>query len=640
METVSPLERISENILLGKFLNGLNEEIRMEVRLLGPITLEQAMKYALRVEEWNRANNSKRMVSVFTKTSSLASSVYSGRSWSIGASDSTSTVQSPKINPASQSVSKNLGERRELSVLLVKDEEDTKSEDGGSDVPTSPVDETPTEAEVVKIVGDPSLVRAHISLKAMIKTLRKVKKWVFQDPKGLPPTRDHVHSIVLKAGGNPPFIVETNASGYGLGAVLMQNQRPLAFYSKLLWVQAQHKSIYEKELMVLIGFDFEIQFKSGVPNKAADALSRPGQTPIDSLEEVLQERDCLLDDLRLNLYTTRNVMKLTTNKKRRDVEFQPGDLGFSKLQPYRQCSLARRPFEKLVARFYGPFTVLERIGQVAYKLELPDSSKIHSIFHVSQLKRYIGDQPANPMDKVRLWEAGNSWDFRYRNPYLNGTLCEQAYLIAYNELLISPSTRDNDDDHFSKEKLGASNITLVTDVDVWEEKLSEADEAGKIALVNFSADWCTPCRDVLPVFRSLAEQYTSLMFLIVDVDELPDLSTSWEIKATPTFFFLKDGCELDKLVGANKEELRRRTEVMANPSTSSRSFVSGSPDKPSSQRRTDEDTKPPNQRETDENATTQEIDKPSSQRTDDKAKVQNVNQPSNQRTTDDKTKMQ
>ncbi|XP_074354313.1 thioredoxin H9-like [Apium graveolens] len=203
-----------------------------------------------------------------------------------------------------------------------------------------------------------------------------------------------------------------------------------------------------------------------------------------------------------------------------------------------------------------------------------------------------------------------------------------------------PSTRDNDDDHFSKEKLGASNITLVTDVDVWEEKLSEADEAGKIALVNFSADWCTPCRDVLPVFRSLAEQYTSLMFLIVDVDELPDLSTSWEIKATPTFFFLKDGCELDKLVGANKEELRRRTEVMANPSTSSRSFVSGSPDKPSSQRRTDEDTKPPNQRETDENATTQEIDKPSSQRTDDKAKVQNVNQPSNQRTTDDKTKMQ
>lgn len=39
-------------------------------------------------------------------------------------------------------------------------------------------------------------------------------------------------------------------------------------------------------------------------------------------------------------------------------------------------------------------------------------------------------------------------------------------------------------------------------------------------LVNFSADWCSPCRDVLPVFRSLAEKYTSIMFLIVDVDEL------------------------------------------------------------------------------------------------------------------------
>lgn len=54
-------------------------------------------------------------------------------------------------------------------------------------------------------------------------------------------------------------------------------------------------------------------------------------------------------------------------------------------------------------------------------------------------------------------------------------------LLSFFSHSVQPSTKDNnDDDHFSKEKLGASNITLVTDVNKWKEKLSEADEAGKI----------------------------------------------------------------------------------------------------------------------------------------------------------------
>lgn len=56
-----------------------------------------------------------------------------------------------------------------------------------------------------------------------------------------------------------------------------------------------------------------------------------------------------------------------------------------------------------------------------------------------------------------------------------------ALFHIYFSHSVQPSTKDNDeDDHFSKEKLAASNITLVTDMDKWDEKLSEADEAGKI----------------------------------------------------------------------------------------------------------------------------------------------------------------
>jgi len=51
--------------------------------------------------------------------------------------------------------------------------------------------------------------------------------------------------------------------------------------------------------------------------------------------------------------------------------------------------LASRTSQKLVARFYDPFEVLERIGGVAYKLQLPETAKIHSVFHISLLKRGV-----------------------------------------------------------------------------------------------------------------------------------------------------------------------------------------------------------------------------------------------------------
>ncbi|KAK8953233.1 Thioredoxin H1 [Platanthera guangdongensis] len=95
-------------------------------------------------------------------------------------------------------------------------------------------------------------------------------------------------------------------------------------------------------------------------------------------------------------------------------------------------------------------------------------------------------------------------------------------------------------------------------VDHWNQQLQLAIDTKSLAVVDFTATWCGPCRMIAPIFADLAKKFPNVLFLKVDVDELKSVAQDWAIEAMPTFIFLKDGTIVDKIVGAQRDELPRK----------------------------------------------------------------------------------
>ncbi|KAF6985193.1 hypothetical protein CFC21_003091 [Triticum aestivum] len=111
----------------------------------------------------------------------------------------------------------------------------------------------------------------------------------------------------------------------------------------------------------------------------------------------------------------------------------------------------------------------------------------------------------------------------------------------------------------------SGNVTLITDLKSWEKKLEDATDANKTLVVKFSAVWCGPCRIAAPAYSELSLKHSDLVFVSVDVDELPELVTQFDVRATPTFIFLRDNKEIDKLVGGNQVDLQQKFEPYCRP---------------------------------------------------------------------------
>ncbi|KAG6407866.1 hypothetical protein SASPL_130866 [Salvia splendens] len=77
-------------------------------------------------------------------------------------------------------------------------------------------------------------------------------------------------------------------------------------------------------------------------------------------------------------------------------------------------------------------------------------------------------------------------------------------------------------------------------------------------VVDFIAAWCGPCQYIQPAVNEFAETYTDVDFIKIDVDELDDVAQEFGVQTMPTFVLMKRGKEVDKVVGAKKEDLRKK----------------------------------------------------------------------------------
>ncbi|XP_049365939.1 thioredoxin H2-like isoform X2 [Solanum verrucosum] len=94
----------------------------------------------------------------------------------------------------------------------------------------------------------------------------------------------------------------------------------------------------------------------------------------------------------------------------------------------------------------------------------------------------------------------------------------------------------------------------------WKLHFDSLKDTNKLVVIDFTATWCGPCKNMDPTINDFASKYTDVEFVKIDVDELVDVALEHEVQAMPTFTLMKRGKVVDKIVGADKDGLKMKIE--------------------------------------------------------------------------------
>ncbi|GJT16743.1 putative reverse transcriptase domain-containing protein [Tanacetum coccineum] len=119
--------------------------------------------------------------------------------------------------------------------------------------------------------------------------------------------------------------------------------------------------------------------------------------------EIIHETIEKIIQIKKHIQAARDRQKSYDVRRRKPSKFQAGDKVMLKVSPWKGViRFGKRG--KLNPRYIGPFKILAKVGTVAYRLELPEQlSRVHSTFHVSNLKKCFSDEPlAIPLDEIQI----------------------------------------------------------------------------------------------------------------------------------------------------------------------------------------------------------------------------------------------
>ncbi|GJX93434.1 hypothetical protein Tco_0348020 [Tanacetum coccineum] len=116
-----------------------------------------------------------------------------------------------------------------------------------------------------------------------------------------------------------------------------------------------------------------------------------GISRVDAVDRLLEARERVVQLLKFHLERAQYKIKQQTERNRFERKLKVGDWMWLKLQPHRQVSIRKGKENKFSPKYFSPFEVISKNGEVVYELKLPNYSQIHDVFHVSQLKKCKGN---------------------------------------------------------------------------------------------------------------------------------------------------------------------------------------------------------------------------------------------------------
>ena len=113
---------------------------------------------------------------------------------------------------------------------------------------------------------------------------------------------------------------------------------------------------------------------------------------------------------------------------------------------------------------------------------------------------------------------------------------------------------------FLYKKTSQNEILEFQSNEQWKAHFNACKETNKLMVIDFTATWCGPCKFMEPTIKEFANRYSEVEFVKIDVDKFTEVAAEFGVEAMPTFILVKRGKEVDRLVGAKKDDLQSKIE--------------------------------------------------------------------------------